>query len=1156
MKKSDIGLIIAIVVICALGAIALPFLLSDDEPTKTPAAPEATNRLADTTPKRSAGSSSNSSTSRDTSDIKTPAPVEDAKPTENPVAPPPVESAAPVAPKAVETKTVDDEVTSTDFKPEDCFEFAVTVNGRVVNLQGAGVPDARVIPTLPELLTGNVERMTFSGLGLGGDNFDPRNLYEGFASKVKGSTTTDAAGNFSLSLSGHAAKDLDQFRFALRASAQGYATGESATLLVRNGETKSGVSIEVWLPGAISGTVTVKGTKDPFVGANVEANFTGNPSGGASINVSSRGSSGTVTDTAGAFTIGGLKPGSYMVVAEAETTTGGGNTVMGVFTTSESFGPTPRTLESHRRRVTVEEGKTAGPILLELERPDELIFRLAAPAGGDVTIKLEGGSAMGPGTFSFGNDSGSASPNSEGVYTVKGIKSTHRSLLITANGFAPTKVNFMPKAGETVDLGEITLDRGATIRGKVTRNGGVGLEGVTVTASRRATGGFNMIMLGDNAASGPNDVTDKDGYFEIPNAEDGTFDLSTKMTGFAVGKAAVVVALGKDPEAVIIDLFEGASVSGNVRGPAGSSSTEASGVRRTSYRIGGGGDVSGVDNSNRIVAMCAEGDRSVSWGGDQWMWTAMSSPNRATINADGSYEIANVPAGTYTAVAVWGESTSVKKGVTVRDGERITIDFRFDVYGTIQGTITNAEGQPAANLSVEAVTEWWSDADDKRKAVTDASGRYRVSDLPIGTYYIRIAGEGRSMPSTNSRKAELTENSPTATLDIKLSASGVTVRGTVSVDAGSFKSVMIMPVDTSGGVTNGRTITGEVGANGEFLIRDVKPGSYRAYFSDQQWGSSGLSGRVNVVVPESSTEDVVVNAAFRTGTINGRVTGPNADLPQGGKFQITQLIERGGGWGADRVSVYDAIASDGTFTFGPLVEGRYRVTVTIPGFAPETTDIDLQGATTVNLRVGKASGSIEVTVETFEGAPAPTPSTGGFSTTGSFGRVTLTDSEGRNVTLESSIAFVFGNWQVGSKVTIPNLAPGRYTLLLWGSTIEPYALAVEVKSTEVSTFKVGLQRGAELTLTLQNPEAELSTEAFSTAVITVKDARGNPIPLNQGHGVMTPRQSGRSRSISGLAAGSYTITVDLPGYETATIPLNVTRGQVESRQFTLVKRTQ
>lgn len=59
--------------------------------------------------------------------------------------------------------------------------------------------------------------------------------------------------------------------------------------------------------------------------------------------------------------------------------------------------------------------------------------------------------------------------------------------------------------------------------------------------------------------------------------------------------------------------------------------------------------------------------------------------------------------------------------------------------GTLQGTVTNTSGQPVSGATV-TVTQ--NGRNQNRTYTTDASGRFRAPQIPVGTYTVTIAGDG------------------------------------------------------------------------------------------------------------------------------------------------------------------------------------------------------------------------------------------------------------------------------------------------------------------------------------------------------------------------------------------------------------------------------
>lgn len=1049
------------------------------------------------------------------------------------------------------------------FDPEKHTEFEVTVNGRVVNLSGAGVAGARVEAVLPQVTVLDSTREGFGEVlrRFGSLGIDRDSLTGGkYASGVKGSSVTDEAGNFRLLVKGFSKKEHAEFKFSVRASAEGFSPSTSDAVTTAAGREVDGIKIEIWRPGAIYGEVHLKGTTQPYVGAKVTASPVFSQGGrSASMDVTTATAN---SQPDGSFLIAGLRPGTYAVRAEVVTTTGNrsGAVTMFMMTTSEGSGMPSRST-TERKRIAVEEGKTAGPVSLEVEQPESLIFRLAPPATGTVNIKLEAGQAMGFGTVSFGSETGDVSPSAEGVYTVTGIKTSHRSIVITAAGFAPTSFKFTPLPGTVTDLGELTLDTGATIRGRVTRNGGVGLEGATLALAKNQTGEFQLVGVGFGGLGGPGRTVTSgvDGLFEFLNVETGGFRIRATCTGYAPVEAPVVVGGEGDPAVVVIDLFEGGYVSGTVQGPPDEPQPETpTNTRTMSVRLGSDGhSVVSSEDGAKMVAMCAEGGTGISWAGDQPLWMAQSSPYKSDLGPDGAYDIPNIPAGIYTAVAVWGKATTVQRGIEIKDGSRITLNFRFDVRGVVAGTVTGADGEPAAGLKVELVQSWWSDGDSKQSAVTDAAGRYRIGDLAPGVYYVRIEGEGRSSTegTLQARKAEISDAAPSATVDVRLTGTNPSVRGRVTAGgAAAFKSVNL--VSSTPSTSRTRTLNATVDAEGNFMIRDVAPGVYRIYCLDEQWQPRALVGRADLTViapTERPEEDVSFNYDFPVGSLSGTVRGPAGVSTESATASIRPLRPNGpNAWVNDMFGILEAaVKADGTFSLPTLVQGRYRVTVAMPGYAPQSADVEVNGAASVSLNIGQAAGTVEITVARFEGAPA-TAAPSGITTSFDFGRVKLVDANGKQVDLDPSAAFVYGNWQVGTTVTLPGLAPGNYTATLWGSTVEPLSMSVTAKENETTSYEVTMHKGAEIVLNLQNPAAEVSDTVFAGAVITLADARGNAVGVNSGAGILASRQTGRSRKITGLAPGIYTATVTVPGFAPAVVPVTLGRSANESLAFTLV----
>ncbi len=116
---------------------------------------------------------------------------------------------------------------------------------------------------------------------------------------------------------------------------------------------------------------------------------------------------------------------------------------------------------------------------------------------------------------------------------------------------------------------------------------------------------------------------------------------------------------------------------------------------------------------------------------------------------DGSYEFFDIPAGSYVVGVAGGDTNFINEffddvselefanPVNVADGATTSgINFVLKLGGSISGLVVDANNRPVVDMFVGA-----EDFNGNRfvgGAVTDATGRYRISGLPVGTYRINV----------------------------------------------------------------------------------------------------------------------------------------------------------------------------------------------------------------------------------------------------------------------------------------------------------------------------------------------------------------------------------------------------------------------------------
>jgi uncharacterized membrane protein len=130
----------------------------------------------------------------------------------------------------------------------------------------------------------------------------------------------------------------------------------------------------------------------------------------------------------------------------------------------------------------------------------------------------------------------------------------------------------------------------------------------------------------------------------------------------------------------------------------------------------------------------------------------------ATTDATGKYTIANVPPGTYQVVASKEGYESSSRTVSVLQGATAIANFSLSqiiLPGSITGSVIDAKGSPIVGAAV---------TDGTRTATTDASGKYTIADVPLGTYQVVASKEGYD--SLTSSVAVVSDG--TATLNFSL----------------------------------------------------------------------------------------------------------------------------------------------------------------------------------------------------------------------------------------------------------------------------------------------------------------------------------------------------------------------------------------------------
>lgn len=581
-------------------------------------------------------------------------------------------------------------------------------------------------------------------------------------------TRTDAKGRFRLEGLGRGAVDL-----AAEARAYGRGTRPRATA--------GGPAVEiVLLPGgAIVGAVTDP-QRRPLASAVVRLE----PSEGW------RAPAIVTTDAEGRFEFAGLEPRSYSVVARHPGFAPG--FVPGVVVEPDSELSVEVALDSPGAiagRLVDEEVRPVAGLVLVAEAngsptPPSLREVLRAQAGPDGRILLEG---LPPGPLS--------------------IQAGAPALVVR-------RLDLDVPRGTPLDLGDVVLEAGLAIRGRVRDAAGSAIGDARV---------FSASPTGERAAE---TWTEPDGRFVVGGLQHGAHRVTVRAPGFAVAQKTVEAGA----EGVEVVLTRGGTVTGRV-----------------------------VDESGRAVESF-----------DVWA-DAPDEPGAGyerVESAEGRFTLTEAPEGEYVLrVDAPGRATAVVSGVKVRAGADTDIGrIRLTRGGVVRGRVTDAEGAPIAGATVDA--EGPGGYGSAFLAVkSDLAGSFEISGVPEGIVHVSASHPRYAPGRVDGVPVEAARGPAEVTIVL---TQGGRVEGTARYRDGS--PVAGASVQIQGGAQR----TTPIGPDGRFGFDRVRPGSGFLILLQQREGRRRLVARRAFHLQEGDT--ALVDFVLREVLVTGHVTRGGAPV--------------------------------------------------------------------------------------------------------------------------------------------------------------------------------------------------------------------------------------------------------------------------------------
>lgn len=295
-----------------------------------------------------------------------------------------------------------------------------------------------------------------------------------------------------------------------------------------------------------------------------------------------------------------------------------------------------------------------------------------------------------------------------------------------------------------------------------------------------------------------------------------------------------------------------------------------------------------------------------------------------STDAEGLFEIKDLPAGRYTVVATKGGFVSIEFGQR-RPGEQGTplelsdaqlankVNFALPRGGVIAGQITDDNGDPAPGISVSALRYTFMGGTrslvppgvEGSTDVTDDQGTFRLYGLPSGSYIVSAAHRTWSSSEAGVSNTEANGYAPTyfpGTSNLA-EATAVSIRAGQQQTGTNFSliitrlsrirgralnsrgepvaraTIMMMPANPTVMLLSLGPKNAQAGADGSFQIPSVAPGRYT--LSIRPMGQSSPSdefGRLLLIV-DSDIDDLVITTS--PGTIaRGTVVTDDGSIPE------------------------------------------------------------------------------------------------------------------------------------------------------------------------------------------------------------------------------------------------------------------------------------
>ena len=394
------------------------------------------------------------------------------------------------------------------------------------------------------------------------------------------------------------------------------------------------------------------------------------------------------------------------------------------------------------------------------------------------------------------------------------------------------------------------------------------------------------------------------------------------------------------------------------------------------------------------------------------------SARLSTTDADGRFELKDLPAGRWTISATKGGFVTQQFGqrhpfesvepIELKDGQRFSANFTLSRGSVITGRVSDEFGDPITGARVQVLRSQVQQgrrrlAPIPNNAQTDDTGSFRVFGLAPGEYYVAASLQAAPQDSSDNpvayaptyfpgtgnvvdaQRISLTLGTEQSGINFVLQpVRAVRVSGTV-VDSNGAPSQAILNLTPAGFGDEGGLLLGNparVLPDGTFTMLNVVPGDYMLTVTGRPAGNA--TPEVASMPITVGTEDLagVSVATGKGGSIRGTVIADSNGKVQTTNIQVSvQPLRPGPGAFAPRGQVSAAGAFELNGLIGPQVLRVDRlpsgwVVKSIRANGKDITDgaIDFRGSEQFNVqvvltnRISELSGTVKANGQTVTSA--------------------------------------------------------------------------------------------------------------------------------------------------------------------------------------------